>query len=155
MTNKWRAFTAETKTIPSVFIRRAQRRLGFKGRASDQTHVGLLNTNTMIVYEAIGTGIELTDFAHYQKNKTIINFLDKLELPDDVGERAVKFSKEEGDQREYDFKLIFGLLLYSLGLPRRVLDYFNKRNRYICTEYLSKIADKNIFWPAVFYDEYF
>jgi len=155
MKNNWKAFTAETKTTPGFFIRRAQRRLGFGGDAARQTHVGLLNKRTGTIYEALGSGIELTDLQHYLDEGIKINFLEKLELAEDVGEKAVKFSKADGNQREYDFFLIFGLLLFSIGLPKKVLKFFNKKEDYICTEYLSNVVGEKLFLPAAFYEKYF
>ena len=151
MKNNWTAFSAETKTIPAFFIRRAQRRLGFKGTAANQTHVGLINIQTGVIYEALGSGVEKTNVEHYHNKGWKINLLENIPLPVNIEEKAIKLSRNENKQREYDFSLITGLLLFSFGLPKKTLDYFNKSKKFICTEFLSEIIGKEIYLPADFW----
>ena len=111
----------------------------------------MINIQTGVIYEALGSGIEKTNVKHYYNKGCKINLLENIRLPVDVEEKAIKLSRNDEKQREYDFSLITGQLLFSFGLPKKTLDYFNRSKKFICTEFLSEIIEKEIYLPADFW----
>ena len=154
MKENWKILAVEGKSLIAFFIRRAQRRLGYSEEESRITHVGLLNVQTGYVYEALHSGVKKTPIQNYVNERCKVHFLDLKNYPYDIENRAEKFMNHEDNIREYDYSLLFGLLLFSLGFSRKILDFFNKTIPHICTEYLSEVLDVNIYFPAEFYRSY-
>ena len=139
----------ESTGIVALFIRRAQRRLGFKVSDARVSHVGIIINSRGDILEAHGGGIIRSNVSKYIKKGIKFHILrHKHHNIEYIADTAILLAKYEGRQVEYDYSLIAGLLLFSLGLPAWVFNLFNKKHRYICTEYVIEVYAKyNIIIP--------
>jgi len=119
----------------------------------------IINENGDLL-EATGRGIRYSNVKNYLLSGTKIHILrNKDPKVEAVAYMAIELSHIDNLFKKYDNKLILGLVLYSIGLPAKVLTVLNNKNQYICTEYVITCFEKcgiivpktdKLYWPAEF-----
>lgn len=147
--------------IISWGIARVQKRVGFSAEASRFTHVGI-EVDDGFIMEALGGGVVKNHRNIYGDTDFIILRYPNLSC-DEISIVAYSLSKVNTKQRNYDYPLLFGLWLNSLGLPDWIVKTFDVGSLFICTQYLRQIFktcqydlldDDRSLYPAYFYELY-
>jgi len=154
--NSWKILLCAMPTIGGFFIRRAQLRLGYTKEEAKWTHVTIYNEETCTLYESVASGVVKSHINKYIAKGIPTYLLDIKEPPEDIHKRCIDhmYENNNNEQTEYDYSLIFGLFLFSIGFPKKIINYFNNKNKDICTEYVSQVLKLKIFCPAEYYKKF-
>ena len=134
----------ESRGLVAWFIRRAQRRVGFTKEQSKVTHIAVAINRHGDLLEAEGGGIRLSNIEYYRQKKIKYHVLRHVSgRGEEIADMALRLSHSPDFlAREYDFLLIAGLLLMSVGMAAAKLSKFNNHNRAICSEFALEIFEK-------------
>ena len=143
----------------SKAISRVQRRVGFSEQASMFTHVGI-ETEDFYILEELGTGIEKTPGTLYSDRPYIILRRTHIDR-EEISVVAHVLAKHKNKQREYDYLLMTGLWLHSIGIPKWIVPTLDIESRFICTQYVRQVFkqcqyhfldDDKALYPAWYYE---
>jgi len=143
----------------SKLIEAAQLRKGYTPEQARVTHIAICINRHGDILEAEGDGIRLWNVQRYDEEKIKYHVLrHKTADSEEITRMAMRLShKEDFSQREYDFTLLIGLWFVSLGMPIKLVDFFNNKNRAICSEFalevfvkagIIKRKEKKLYFPA-------
>ena len=145
--------------LVSRAIEHVQKRMGFSKEHVKVTHIAFCINSHGDILEAQAPGIRLWNLAKYDKAGIKYHVLrHKTADPEELTRIAMRLShNEDFEQREYDFTLLVGLWLVSFQFPLKILNFFNNKNRAICSEFVLEIfkkagiikpKEKKLYYPA-------